>query len=140
MTVTQARQSRGSGFFAGKMRRLFGRPVQKKRSRKGLYAESLLNAGMRSYMVMPGQPVWMDRDYAQFAQEAYVKNVGAHRVRMESGLVLFETQTPQPAPDVHDCDYGHALWHLPGYTWARPRHRPRHDPREAANVRRTAKR
>lgn len=34
---------------------------------------------MRSYMVMPGQPVWMDRNYAQFGQEAYVRNVIAHR-------------------------------------------------------------
>ncbi len=34
---------------------------------------------MRSYMVMPGQAVWMERDYAQFAQEAYIKNVIAHR-------------------------------------------------------------
>jgi len=33
----------------------------------------------RSYMVMPGQAVWMDRDYTQFAKEAYVKNVIAHR-------------------------------------------------------------
>jgi len=35
--------------------------------------------GMRAYMVMPGQPVWMDRSYSQFAQEAYVRNVIAHR-------------------------------------------------------------
>lgn len=34
---------------------------------------------MRSYMVMPGQPVWSERDYAQFAHEAYAKNVVAHR-------------------------------------------------------------
>lgn len=33
----------------------------------------------RAYMVMPGQPVWMDRSYAEFAQEAYVRNVIAHR-------------------------------------------------------------
>lgn len=33
----------------------------------------------RSYMVMPGQAVWMDRDYSQFAKEAYIKNVIAHR-------------------------------------------------------------
>ena len=30
-------------------------------------------------MVMPGQPVWMDRNYAQFSQEAYIRNVIAHR-------------------------------------------------------------
>lgn len=34
---------------------------------------------MRSYMVMPGQPVWMPRDYIQFSQEAYAKNVIAYR-------------------------------------------------------------
>jgi HK97 family phage portal protein len=33
----------------------------------------------RSYMVMPGQPVWMDRSYEQFATEAYMRNVIAHR-------------------------------------------------------------
>lgn len=33
----------------------------------------------RSYMVAPGQPVWMSRDYTQFAQEAFVRNVVAHR-------------------------------------------------------------
>lgn len=30
-------------------------------------------------MVMPGQPVWMDRSYSQFALEAYMRNVIAHR-------------------------------------------------------------
>ncbi len=35
--------------------------------------------GMRSYMVMAGQAVWMDRNYAQFAREAYAQNVIAHR-------------------------------------------------------------
>ncbi|NBX02722.1 MAG: phage portal protein [Alphaproteobacteria bacterium] len=34
---------------------------------------------MRAYMVAPGQPVWTDRNYAQFSHEAYVKNVIAHR-------------------------------------------------------------
>lgn len=33
----------------------------------------------RSYLVAPGQPVWMERDYARFADEAYMKNVIAHR-------------------------------------------------------------
>jgi HK97 family phage portal protein len=32
-----------------------------------------------SFMSQPGKPVWMRRNYAQFAQEAYVKNVIAHR-------------------------------------------------------------
>ncbi len=37
-------------------------------------------AGMnRAYMVSPGQPVWMERDYGKFADEAYMKNVIAHR-------------------------------------------------------------
>jgi HK97 family phage portal protein len=48
-------------------------------SKKGLYTQALANHGMRSYMVMPGQAIWMDRDYTQFSQEAYIKNVIAHR-------------------------------------------------------------
>lgn len=32
-----------------------------------------------SFMHTPGKPVWMRRDYAQFADEAYRKNVIAHR-------------------------------------------------------------
>jgi HK97 family phage portal protein len=39
----------------------------------------LTNNLMRSYMVMPGQAIWSERDYFQFAQEAYAKNVIAHR-------------------------------------------------------------
>lgn len=35
--------------------------------------------GARTYMVAPGQPVWMDRDYTRFSQEAYIRNVIAHR-------------------------------------------------------------
>ncbi|MBY0407723.1 MAG: phage portal protein [Rickettsiales bacterium] len=41
--------------------------------------KSMGQEGMRSYMVMPGQAVWMDRNYAQFSQEAYVRNVIAYR-------------------------------------------------------------
>jgi len=48
------------------------------RARKG-YAHDGALSGMRSYMIAPGQPVWMDRSYADFAQEAYVRNVIAHR-------------------------------------------------------------
>lgn len=33
----------------------------------------------RTYMVSPGQPVWMDRDYTRFSNEAYIRNVIAHR-------------------------------------------------------------
>lgn len=51
----------------------------KKLSHKGIINSSGTGYGIRSYMVMPGQAVWMDRDYTQFAREAYVKNVVAHR-------------------------------------------------------------
>ncbi|MEZ5691499.1 MAG: phage portal protein [Rickettsiales bacterium] len=48
----------------------------------------------RSYMVMPGQAVWMDRSYSQFSQEAYIKNVIAHRsidmVATAASVVKFE--------------------------------------------------
>lgn len=59
-------------------------PSLARRFRKNAQAKSAATSlkspqPMRSYMVMPGQPVWMERDYAQFAQEAYVKNVVAHR-------------------------------------------------------------
>lgn len=33
----------------------------------------------QTYMSAPGQPVWMRREYQRFADEAYVKNVIAHR-------------------------------------------------------------
>lgn len=36
-------------------------------------------ASARAYLVAPGQAVWMERDYARFAQEAYMRNVIAHR-------------------------------------------------------------
>lgn len=51
----------------------------KKLQSKGVISSANVGYGMRSYMVMPGQAVWMDRDYAQFVREAYVKNVVAHR-------------------------------------------------------------
>ena len=50
------------------------------------------------------------------------QNVGVDRVRVESGLVLFEAQAPQPTPDVHDRDCGKALRPLLGYTAACPGH------------------
>jgi hypothetical protein len=37
------------------------------------------------------------------------QNVGVDRVHVESSLVPFEAQAPQPTPDVHDRDYGQAL-------------------------------
>ncbi len=46
-----------------------------KKSLPGYLAGNL----MRSYMVMPGQPVWMERDYNQFSRDAYAKNVIAFR-------------------------------------------------------------
>lgn len=59
----------------------------------------------RTYMVAPGQPVWMDRDYRQFAREAFVKNVIAHRavtmVAEAAGSVairLFSRPTRMSAP------------------------------------------
>ena len=32
-----------------------------------------------SFMHQPGKPVWMRRDYGRFAEEAYARNVIAHR-------------------------------------------------------------
>lgn len=62
------------------LRRLFGRAGKsgKKIAQKDMFTDALAG-GMRSYMVMPGQAVWSDRNYYQFALEAYVKNVIAHR-------------------------------------------------------------
>ncbi len=57
------------------LNRFFGKKI----SRKGVINSNNIGYGMRSYMVMPGQAVWMERDYTQFAQEAYIKNVIAHR-------------------------------------------------------------
>jgi HK97 family phage portal protein len=74
MKVTHAGRARGTNL----LRRLFGKDGKPKAT-KSLYTQTLIGAGMRSYMGMPGQAVWMDRDYAQFAQEAYIKNVIAHR-------------------------------------------------------------
>ncbi len=39
----------------------------------------LPRASSRAFMVSPGQAVWMERDYARFAEEAYIRNVIAHR-------------------------------------------------------------
>lgn len=35
--------------------------------------------GAQAYLTQPGKPVWMRRDYTKFADEAYTKNVVAHR-------------------------------------------------------------
>jgi HK97 family phage portal protein len=66
-----------SGGLINQLRRLFKK--EQNISHKGMYNEMAGSGMQRSYMVMPGQPVWMDRSYAQFSQEAYVKNVIAHR-------------------------------------------------------------
>ena len=78
MTAIRHQQTRP---FSG-LRQLFSRKKKtsgKKISHKDLFTDSLAASGMRSYMVMPGQPVWMDRNYSQFAIEAYIRNVVAHR-------------------------------------------------------------
>jgi HK97 family phage portal protein len=52
----------------------------KVQGRKDFAAELAQGQGaMRSYMVMPGQPVWMTRNYFKFSEEAYVRNVIAYR-------------------------------------------------------------
>jgi HK97 family phage portal protein len=58
------------------LRRLFGKKSSHDMYHKGVHSPSY---GIRSYMVMPGQAAWSERDYKQFAQEAYIKNVIAHR-------------------------------------------------------------
>jgi len=64
--------------YSGDVMKLFRKRVQPA-AQKSIAGSHYLGSLMRSYMVMPGQPVWMERDYVQFAQEAYVKNVIAHR-------------------------------------------------------------
>ncbi len=75
MTATQHISARGG--FSARLRRLLKSTPPT--ASKGMHSEMFGNSMQRSYMVMPGQPVWMDRNYAQFSQEAYVKNVIAHR-------------------------------------------------------------
>lgn len=78
--------TRASKTMTGTLRRFFKRAEKsgRKMSTKDLFTESM--TGARSYMVMPGQPVWMDRNYPQFAIEAYIRNVIAHRaMAMVSG-------------------------------------------------------
>jgi phage portal protein BeeE len=60
---------------AGWLRRFIMRGSKSSARKSSFYN----GAALRSYMVMPGQPVWMDRDYSQFAEEAYIRNVIAHR-------------------------------------------------------------
>jgi HK97 family phage portal protein len=81
MTIRQD-QARGRKGLSAAIQLAFRFPkakAAKKMSHKDLFMDSVGAAAMRSYMVMPGQPVWMDRNYNQFAMEAYVRNVIAHR-------------------------------------------------------------
>lgn len=59
-----------AGLFSGKKKES-AKPQQKNSGLAGL--------GSRAYMVSPGQAIWMDRDYARFSQEAYIRNVIAYR-------------------------------------------------------------
>jgi len=81
MTATQAHHPRAFDRLRHWFKPKFGKDMAgKNMSRKDLFTDAATaGAGMRSYMVMPGQPVWMDRNYYQFALEAYIKNVIAHR-------------------------------------------------------------
>ena len=82
MTALQQEQSTAFSALRNLFKRNSGKAVRKsgkKISHKDLFTDSLLASGIRSYMVMPGQPVWMDRNYPQFALEAYIRNVIAHR-------------------------------------------------------------
>lgn len=43
------------------------------------YKETFPESYYKTYVSSPGKPVWMQRDYNKFAEEAYVKNVIAYR-------------------------------------------------------------
>lgn len=79
MAAVQAYHARTHGTFAKIFRKLVGQSKNKKRAVKNNNDSWFGQVAIRSYMVMPGQAVWMDRDYTQFAQEAYIRNVIAHR-------------------------------------------------------------
>jgi HK97 family phage portal protein len=78
MAAMQAGRSRAPvtlrQWLGERLSRAAGKPESRKASRAWMGG-----GAMRAYMVMPGQPVWSDRDYSQFAIEAYVRNVVAHR-------------------------------------------------------------
>lgn len=78
MSVQRTHPARSGGAWRSFLRRMAGHSAVS-REQKNSYIQGVIGAGIRSYMVMPGQAVWMDRDYAQFAEEAYVKNVIANR-------------------------------------------------------------
>ncbi len=53
----------------------FGNAAPQQKS--DVYAQ--MEAYSHSYMSAPGKPVWMNRNYRKFAEEAYAKNVIAHQ-------------------------------------------------------------
>ncbi len=59
--------------------KLFARTDANVAPQKKSYHTAFPSGSAQTYMSKPGQPVWMRRDYARFADEAYVKNVIAHR-------------------------------------------------------------
>jgi HK97 family phage portal protein len=59
------------------MARLFSKLADGLRSR-ATKAEKHFSS-YHSFMIAPGQPVWMRRDYGRFAEEGYKRNVIAHR-------------------------------------------------------------
>ncbi|MCE2926448.1 MAG: phage portal protein [Rickettsiales bacterium] len=75
MSAAQHSGVRAKNFFG----RWFGFDRKQKASSKAGSFAWMGTQSLRSYMVMPGQAVWMDRDYTRFADEAYIKNVIAHR-------------------------------------------------------------
>jgi len=75
MSVAQRTNVRAKSFFA----KWFDSPRKRKAALKADGFGWMNSHPLRSYMVMPGQAVWMDRDYARFADEAYGRNVIAHR-------------------------------------------------------------
>jgi HK97 family phage portal protein len=82
MALAQAGKTHTHPAHKKGLRRLFGAKPEK----KDIFMQSAIQSGQRSYMVMPGQPVWMERNYVPFALEAYVRNVIAHRaIDMVSG-------------------------------------------------------
>lgn len=76
---SQAPASAGPFFSPLAIRRWWNRKSSPSKPMRAKGAAETAFMPLRSYMVMPGQPVWMDRSYSQFAQEAYIRNVVAFR-------------------------------------------------------------
>lgn len=70
MGAVRTQAPAGAGYLFSAFSRWWGRKAGGRQDAAAPY---------RSYMVMPGQPVWMDRSYVQFSQEAYIRNVVANR-------------------------------------------------------------